>query len=189
MYENGVYITGMIYDEEINEYIGGANYAFKVGGAMATGWFENKGGYSWDEEIGDWVYCPWAELYYFKNDGSWYDGWLKSGNVWYYLVDGYMLYDTVWYDGIAYDEWGSITDYGVPYYFDENGIMYTGGWITALIDEGCYDDETDMWVEYIQERCFYFQASGAGYTDCRVKIEDIDYMFDKKGYASVIEAA
>ena len=44
---------------------------------MATGW----------EKIGE-------DWYYFKADGSVYNGWLLNGGKWYYLKDGVMQVNT-----------------------------------------------------------------------------------------------
>ena len=161
MYADGIHHIGGVWNEETEEYDGGAEYAFKASGAMITGWYEEKhegyyeNGYE-DEETGnwvgtDWVDDPWSIWYYFKSNGM-HRGWLQLGKTWYYFdEDGWMLNDCIQNIGGVWNEETEEYEGGAEYAFKASGAMVTGWY-----EDKWYDEEYDeYWSDW-----YYFKSSG-----------------------------
>ena len=106
-FEDGYIYTDGVYD------INGSYYYFNSSGAMKTGWQKV-------EIEGDWLW-----LYFTSSGAAKKDGWVKSGNYWYYFEDYGYYYG------------GSATIGSYEYYFDGSGHMITG-WVHFKNDAGNY---------------------------------------------------
>ena len=99
----------------------------------------------------------WGDWYYIRNGFIVYDQWLKDRGNWYYLgYDGVMLSDSFYIIG------------NNEYYFDSSGKMKTG-WIQ------CYYDYELRWC--------YADSSGALYKNRWFKQSGKWYYFDNEGLA------
>ncbi len=76
--------TGRMFSKGWGETADGIRYYFKENGEMVTGWYNYADNY---DNYGAWVLC--------NADGSAYDGWVVSGDEWYYVNKGDMVIDTV----------------------------------------------------------------------------------------------
>ena len=85
----------MIYNVPILEFgnLKGPEYAygFDQNGVMITGWHH----FSFEQEDG----TMFNEWYYYQPNGLVADGWIKSGNNWYFCVYGQMLHGTTYKTG------------------------------------------------------------------------------------------
>ena len=123
--------------EEGDDYV---TYGFGSDGRMLkNSWYSIS--YSNDDGT---EYTEWL---YFGPNGKGYTGWVQSGGDWYYISNGWMLYDTV--QGIEEGE-----DY-VYYGFDAKGRMMKNAWYGESWTDGDGTEHT-TW--------YYFGANGKGYT-------------------------
>ncbi len=127
----------------------------------------------WVMENGKW--------YYYDINGNGVTGWRKSGNTWYYCLDGEMLTDTITPDGYYVDADGFAQDYpgnlsssssdssysgpggwveidGKWYYHDSNGNGVTGWRISGDTWYYCLDGE--MLTDTITPDGYYVDANG-----------------------------
>lgn len=129
-------------------------YGFDANGWMVTGWY----------------YEPTFGWFYFDSDGSGHNGWLSYGGQWYYMVDGWMLYDAVYeIDGAIYG-------------FAPDGCMITGwfyadevGWFYFNSDGSAYNG----WLYYCG--CWYYLEDGYAYADDTYNINGANYRFTPDG--------
>ena len=130
------YSDGCIYRNTTLSAGNYREYRFNDNGAMVTAWFKKS--YK-DPETGK-VYTTW---YYYDTNGLSHKGWLKSGNLWYYLGDYGKMYANTWLyiNGKA------------SYYFKSSGEMATG-WVK--INEAVYlnGSKVQAW------RWYYFNNDG-----------------------------
>lgn len=82
------------YRKDYEEFYRKNTYVFDANGVMVTGWYASKDTYG-------------TTWYYTNEDGTAYEGWVKSGNNYYYIDRGVMLTNTLTPDG---------------YYVDVNGV-------------------------------------------------------------------
>ena len=150
-YENGRYVTGA-------RTIDGKNYFFDEGGNNISGLcyvdgvyylYDGKGNRSekkttigWNKLNNDW--------YYIKSEGVMAEGIQKINGKYYCFSNGRMLVDNY-----VYDREGSM-------YFDENGVLFTGGW------------------KQIYGNTYYFDKNGRSYSGKRY-IDGKWYTFTREG--------
>lgn len=142
-------------------YVDGAAYHFRDDGSMATGWINS---------YGDWLYA-------YSNGQLLEDGWVKSGNNWYYFEDFYMYTSTVFYSG------------GLLYGVGSDGAMITNDW--AYSDDWGF---TEWWYfgsngaavsewYYINGYWYYFDPydHNVMVANTTMIIGDVAYTFDSSG--------
>ena len=123
--------------EEGDDYV---TYGFGSDGRMLkNSWYSQTYTYEDGTEDTEWLY--------FGPNGKGYTGWVQSGGDWYYISNGWMLYDTV--QGIEEGE-----DY-VYYGFDAKGRMMKNAWYGESWTDGDGTEHT-TW--------YYFGDNGKGYT-------------------------
>ncbi len=147
--------------------IGNKRYAFNKGGAMATGWFNDRSSYV-DEKGKTVKNNCW---YYLNSSGAAVTGWQKVGGVWYYfnagtavMLTGWQKLGGVWYyfkgSGAMSTGWQKVG--GKWYYFNGSGAMRTG-WLKS----------GGVW--------YYFNTSGAMLANTSQKIGGKTYKFNASG--------
>lgn len=129
MYSDGFYLI----DE--------AEYYLRANGSMVSGW------YFYDYDPADEFEGQW---YYRNQNGTVYDGWLLDGGQWYYILDGYMLNNTIFSPGIY-----AGTDDETSWVFDKDGHLVYGGWYWHNFKGGDGAPDYGFWS--------YSNADGTGY--------------------------
>lgn len=138
----------MVSDKQLYE-IGGAYYGFKKNGEMLVGW--NTANLNLPDGTTD------VEWYYYNIYGRTENGWIQSGDNWYYCLNGWAVDDGV----------RSIED--VTYAFDSNGVMITDSWYyDSMYKEWYYVDENGRghqgWLE--DNGVWYYCVDGKMLRDC-----------------------
>ena len=135
--------------------IDGTIYKFDTSGAVIQTLTSSKDG---------WV-ASGDEWFYFK-DGERYTGWVQSSGLWYYTKDGLMIKNTFYTitnaDGV--DE---------SYIFNKDGVMLKNQWYKETYYDEYSSVENEIW--------FYAQGSGALYENCWQWINGAWYYFDISG--------
>lgn len=107
---------------------GGSWYLLGYDGAAASGWHQVSGIWYWLDEETYAMATGWVDLdgtwYYFDGSGAMATGWIFYAGSWYCCRD----------DGSMATGWQYIA--GSWYWFDENGVMVSGGWVQ--FDDGWY---------------------------------------------------
>ena len=177
---------------------GGGNISPEPGDAVpGTGrWKKDKKGWWYDLGHGAYYRKCWQKIdgiwYYFKEDGymaskEWCKGyWLDKNGAWTYQRKAFWRKDRKgwWYGNgkwYAKDQWQKID--GIWYFFDKNGYMVSGEWIS-----GYWLDKSGAWT-YQRRASWRKDSTGWWYGDGKwyakdqwQKIDGIRYSFDKKGY-------
>ena len=168
---------------------------------VQTGWVKYDDGWYYYDENGSTVH-GWAKIdgswYYLSNDGKMLTGWIQSGGAWYYLggngimrtgwqAIGKTPYGAdIWYylggDGAMRTGWQQID--GKYYYFVDDGLMasseWRGGyWINA---DGSWTYPYKASWKHNSQGWWYEDTSGWYAKDCEVKIDGVEYCFNKDGY-------
>lgn len=136
-------------------------YCLNYAGIMHTGLYRET---SWF--LG---FIKYGDQYYFNDDGTMYTGWKKIDGSWYYFKPG---------DGSAAEyEWCKID--GQWYYFNGDGKLVTG-WHLDISTGTYYLTEYGMvtgW-KYIDGYWYYFDASGKVNENSWLKVDGKWYHFD-----------
>ena len=118
--------------------------------------------------------------YYLKADGTRYKGWLKEGNIWYYLDEhsGIMYKNGTFYiDGKTYlfNNSGYLTSgwYFAPSKNPETGAVIGGTWYYAKADGTIYEG----WLNQGGKWYYLFEDSGRMASDIVTYIEDNNEYF------------
>lgn len=119
------------------------------------------------------------------------DGWVKSGDDWYYYKNGQMvksdwnLYKGEYYylgaDGVMYTGWNKVE--GFDYFFYPDGHKAVMEWIDGFfLDEvGRKNGSKGSWKK--NDKGQWFQDDSGWYPKSRwIRINKADYQFDKEGY-------
>ena len=100
------------------------------------------------------------------------NGWYTEGGKTYYYKDGKPLTYTQYIDGKRY-------------YFNSNGVMYTGGWLTAGSNKLYFgkDGVALTYTQYINGKRYYFNSNGVMYTGGWLTAGSNKFYFGKDGVA------
>ena len=117
------------YTQETEETAGAVRSEHDSGTVSEGRWMQNDTGWWYAYSNGTWPSAGWAYLYYngrydwyyFDPKGYMKDGWIEIGGKWYYL---HKLYDGR--RGYMYTGLRQID--GKIYFFDSDGVMFSGGW-------------------------------------------------------------
>ena len=146
--------------------------------AVKTGtWKKDKKGWWYRYSDGSYPVNQWVKIdggwYYFNKDGYMHTGWLKYSGKWYYLNPK---------TGIMTTGWKKID--GSWYYFKTSGIMAAneyckGYWLNK--DGTCTYTAKASWKKDANG-WYYIDTKGWYGKNCTLKIDDVKYIFDEKGY-------
>ncbi len=136
-------------------YLNHTWYYLNDKGIMETGWLNRNGTWYYLDESGamqsGWIKLDKRSWYYLDTSGAMKNGWQFIDNVWYYLDDS----------GLMAEGWKQVD--GTWYYLNwGSGSMQTG-WLR----------DGDSW--------YYLKDSGAMACNERLKINGVNYSFDKSG--------
>ena len=126
------------------------------------------------DALGGWYKNPKNGKYYFYNKkGKYITGWKKYKGDWYYLSLK---------DGTMQTGWKCIE--GGWYFFKKNGVMaadeYYNGY--RFNKDGTCTYESRAYWKKDKTGWWYGDKTGWYAKDCTLKINDVDYVFDKNGY-------
>ncbi len=162
--------------------IDGKTYCFNSEGIMQTGWIAKEGG----------------AYYYAKSDGSLVEnGWLKTGNVWYYFQSCYMVRGAVKIDGKEhfFKDSGAWTEEiaekytgwkqaGTEWYYYDNGVKVQN-MIKTIRGQIYRFDLKGQMLRNVSDGVYYFNASGAAlkskWQQCNVK-DQYGYYRNQEGW-------
>ena len=102
------------------------------------------------------------------------NGWYTEGGKTYYYKDGKPLTYTQYIDGKRY-------------YFNSNGVMYTGGWLTAGSNKLYFgkDGVALTYTQYIDGKRYYFNSQGIMYKGGWLTAGSKRFYFGKDGVALI----
>lgn len=137
------------------QFTDGKWYYYNASGAMTTGWQKVSG-----------------KWYYFDESGVMQTGWLKDGGKWYYLNSS----------GVMVTGWQTIEN--KTYYFKPSGVMAANEWCKGwwLNKDGSWTWKYKGSWKHNSKGWWFGDTSGWYAKNQTVKIDDVQYTFDKAGY-------
>lgn len=154
---------------------GGTWYYMNSSGAMQTGWVRDRG-----------------KWYYMNSDGAMQTGWNFIGWKWYYMDDpgnmvtGWKYINGSWYymnsSGAMCTGWQKIN--GLWYYFKSSGAMAAFEWCDGywLSSSGAWTYQPKGSWKLNDNGWWFGDTSGWYAKNESVKINDVEYLFNEKGY-------
>lgn len=164
-FDEGIFSTHYMY-EEGRHTINGLTYFFNSNGAMRTGWIE--------------YYTNW---YYCSSSGDAAKGWKKIGKNWYYF---HPTSSSIFADDAGRMATGRQGIDGYYYFFNLNGVMQSGRWISSGSNSWYYAVDngrlvTNRWME-IDGYWYYFKTSSLIVVNTSWTINGKIYRFDANGH-------
>ena len=176
--------------------IGDAWYYMNPSGIMQTGWLQEEENWYYLTDSGR-AAVGWRKInekwYYFNPSTKMRTGWLQDNGHWYYLTSGgsmaigWVKVEDSWYymnlSGIMQTGWQTIE--GSQYFFKSSGAMAAEEWA----DDGWWLSASGVWTypykgswKHDKKGWKYVDTSGWYAKNTTVKINNVEYTFNAKGY-------